>query len=266
MEDDEFLAFIARHTEGSEGIVDAAPHFFAVRPRVEDVLAQAASIVGPLRAATTTVRETMREAYIGELDIDATLENIIGKEFPERDDWIVQIRKERRHQVVMMMDASLSMAGENIAVAAVAVAVMALKVKPRDLAVVVFEDEARVVTSLDVDDSPQDVIRSMLEQPGRGVTNIEAALQSGAREIARARNPRRSGLLVTDGRPTKGAADPSDLGYLFPHLHVLLTEDKYMDEELCRLIAETGNGEVFPVRTVQELPQRMLDVANGVLR
>mgnify|MGYP000949144372 CR=1 FL=1 len=266
MEDDEFLAFIARHTEGSDGIVDAAPHFYAVRPRVEDVLAQAASIVGPLRAATTTVREIMREPYIGELDIDATLENMVGKEFPERDDWIVQIREERRHQVVMMMDASLSMAGENLSVAAVAVAIMAFKIKPEDLAVVVFEDEARVVTRLDATDSPQDVIRSMLDQPGLGVTDIEAALLKGAREITRARNPRRSGLLVTDGRPTKGAADPSDIAYLFPHLHVLLTEDKYMDEELCRSIAAAGNGEVFPVRTIQELPQRMLDVANGVLR
>lgn len=266
LDDEEFIAFIGRHTEGSEGIVDAAPHFYAQRPPVEDVLARAASLVGPLRGATTTVREPMREPYIGELDVEATVDNLIGKEFPERDDWIVQRRQERRHQVVMMVDASLSMAGENIAVAAVAVAVMALKIKPEDLAVVVFEEEARVVTRLQVADPVEEVVRRMLEEPGWGLTNIEAALTEGAREIERGRNPRRSGLLVTDGRPTKGAADPSEIAYVYPNLHVMLTEDKHMDAELCRAIADAGHGDVFPVKTFEDLPLRLLDVANRVLR
>lgn len=239
---------------------------YAERPSVEDVLARAASVVGPLRGATHTVREPMRESYIGELDVEATLENIVGKRFPERDDWIVQRREERRHQVVMMLDASLSMAGENIAVAAVAVAVMALKLKPEDLAVIVFEDEARVVTRLEVADPPEEVVRSMLAEPGWGVTDIEAALKLGAAELARGLNPRRSGLLITDGVVTKGAADPSELARHFPALHVLLTEDKYMDPELCRLIADRGQGDVFPVHDIHDLPGRMLDVANRVLR
>ena len=39
----------------------------------------------------------------------------------------------------------------------------------------------------------------MLDQPVRGYTNIEAALALGAAELERGRNPRRSGLLITDG-------------------------------------------------------------------
>jgi Mg-chelatase subunit ChlD len=251
---------------GSEGIVDAAPRIYAQRPTVEDVLAQAAAIVGPLRGATRVVREALREPYGGELDVEATLENIVGKPYPQIDDWIVRRREERRHQVVMMVDASLSMAGENIAVAAVAVAVMALKLRPEDLAVVVFENEARVVTRLDVPDPAEEVVRRMLDEPGWGVTDIEAALKLGVTELRRGLNPRRSGILITDGRATKGAADPSDLAGRFPQLHVLLTEDKYMDEELCRLIADKGNGEVFPVHDIRDLPRRLLDVANRVLR
>jgi Mg-chelatase subunit ChlD len=247
-------------------MVDAAPRVYAARPAVEDVLAKAMRLVGPLRAATVTLREPLREPYIGELDIEATLDNIVGKKFPERNDWIVRRREERRHEVVLMVDASLSMAGENIAVAAVAVAVMALKIKPEDLAVVVFENEARVVTQLEAKEPVQDVIRSMLDEPGLGVTNIEAALELGAKELARGRNPRRSGLLITDGRATKGVADPSYLAYRFPTLHVLLTEDKFMDADLCRDIADAGHGDVFPVKTIQDLPRRLLDVANGVLR
>ncbi len=223
-------------------------------------------LVGPLRAATKTVREPLREPFEGELDLEETLANIIDKPYPTTEDMVVQRREERRHQVVMMVDASLSMAGENIAVAAVAVAVMALKIKAEDLAVVVFENEARVVTRLEVADPIEEVVRRMLDEPGWGVTDIEAALRLGATELERGRNPRRSGLLITDGVVTKGKADPSFLGYRFPNLHVLLTEDKYMDPDLCRLIADAGHGEVFPVKTFQDLPRRMLDVANRVLR
>ncbi len=230
------------------------------------MLARAAALVGPLRAATRVVREPLREPHAGELDVEATIDRIVGKPFPEAEDWVVQRREERRHQVVMIVDASLSMAGENIAVAAVAVAVLALKLRPEDLAVIVFENEARVVTRLEVADSAEEVVRLMLEEPGWGVTDIEAALKLGAAEIERGLNPRRSGLLITDGRVTKGAADPSDLAGRFPQLHVLLTEDKYMDAELCRQIADRGDGEVFPVHDIHDLPRRLLDVANRVLR
>ena len=246
--------------------MDASARSYAERPSVEEVLLQAARLVGPLRGVTQTVREVMREPYVGELDVEATIDNIIGKEFPEADDWLVRRREERRHQVVMMVDASLSMSGQNLAVAAVAVAVMALKLRPEDLAVVVFEDEARVVTRLEVADPVEEVIRSMLDEPGWGVTDIEAALQLGAVELERGRNPRRRGLLVTDGWVTKGKADPSVLGMRFPGLHVLLTEGEYMDEELCRLIADAGHGDVFPVKDFRDLPVRLLDVANRVLR
>ena len=66
------------------------------------------------------VREPLREPWGGELDVEATVDNVIGKVFPEPGDWIVQRRVDRRHQVVLMVDTSLSMSGENMAIAAVA--------------------------------------------------------------------------------------------------------------------------------------------------
>ncbi len=88
-----------------------------------------------------------------------------------------------------MVDTSLSMSGENMAVAAVAAAVLALKLHPEDLSVVVFEDKATAATHLDVPDPPEEVVRRMLDQPVRGYTNIEAALALGAAELERGRNP-----------------------------------------------------------------------------
>ena len=246
-------------------IVDPGLRFYAEKLAARAVLQRAARLVGPLRGTTQVVRENLREPFAGELDVEATLENVLGKPYPEPGDWVIQHREERRHQVVMMIDTSLSMSGENMAVAAVAGAVLALKLRPEDLAVVVFEDKAQAVTHLESADPPEEVVRRMLDQPVRGYTNIAAALELGAAELERGRNPRRSGLLITDGVVTAGG-DPVPLAHRFSRLFVLLTEDYKMNPELCRQLADAGHGDVFPVRTFRDLPARLLDVANRVLR
>jgi hypothetical protein len=60
--------------------------------------------------------------------------------------------------------------------------------------------------------------------------------------------------------------DPVPLAHRFPRLFVLLTEDYKMNPELCRALADAGHGDVFPVRTYRDLPARLLDVANRILR
>ncbi len=238
---------------------------YAERLAARAVLARAHHLVGPVRAARELVREPLREPYDGELDVEASLENLLGKRFPEDGDLIVTRRVERRQQVVLMVDTSLSMSGENMAIAAVAAAVLALKLHPEDLSVVVFEDKAEAVTRLHARDAPEDVVARMLDQPVRGYTNIAAALELGAAELERGRNPRRSGLLITDGVATVGG-DPLPYAHRFPRLFVLLTEDYKMDPDLCRRLADAGHGDVFPVRSYRDLPARILEVANKVLR
>ena len=57
-----------------------------------------------------------------------------------------------------MVDTSLSMSGENMAMAAVAAAVLALKLHRGDLSVVVFEDQARAVSHLEHEVPPALVV------------------------------------------------------------------------------------------------------------
>jgi Mg-chelatase subunit ChlD len=252
-------------TRPGRRIADPGVRLVAERLAAQAVLARAHRLVGPLRLPTRPVLEVLREPYGGELDVEATLDNVLGKAFPEPGDWMVQRREERRQQVVMMVDTSLSMSGENMAMAAVAAAVLALRVRAEDLCVVVFDDVAEAVTRLGESDAPEEVVRRMLCQPVGGYTNLEAALELGAAELERGRNPRRSALLVTDGVATAGH-DPLPMAHRFPRLHVLLTEDYKMDPELCRRMADAGRGKVFPVGDFSQLPARMLDVAERVLR
>jgi len=254
-----------RLSDTSFALGDRRLKAYAQRIATAAVLRRAWRLVGPLRRATRPVREVMEEPFRGELEVEATLENVAGKRFPEHDDWIVERREDTEQQLVLMMDASLSMAGENLAIAAVAAAVLALKMRPEDLSVVVFESVARVVSRLEERDDPEQIVTRLLSEPARGYTNIEAGLRLGGREIGRGRNPRKAGLLITDGVSTAGG-DPVPAADAFPRLHVLLTEDYKMDPALCERLASIGRGEVFRVRHHAELPAKMLDIANRVLR
>ena len=243
------------------------------------VLQRAARLVGPLKAATRTAREPMLEPWGGELDVEATLENLLGKPHPEPGDLIVQRRVDRRHQVVLMVDTSLSMAGEKMALAAVAAAVLALKLRPGDLAVVLFADGARAVSRFGEEVTPAELVRRMLAVPCGGGTDIAAALGLGHAELQRGRDPSRSGLLVSDGVYTSGA-DPLPAAARFGPLHVLLMEELTAAVDpaapvttwlaprlhVGEAIARAADGGLVRVDGFPALPRRMLEVADRVLR
>ena len=244
------------------------------------VLRRAARLVGPLKAATRTVREPLLEPWGGELDVEATLENLLGKPNPEPGDLIVQRRVDRRHQVVLMVDTSLSMAGEKMALAAVAAAVLALKLRTGDLAVVSFADGARVVSRFGEEVAPAELVRRMLAVPCGGGTDIAAALEAGHAELQRGRDPGRSGLLVSDGVHTSGA-DPLPAAARFGPLHVLLMEEQMAAArdpgapvttwiaprlQVGEAIARAADGGLVRVDGFPALPRRMLEVADRVLR
>ena len=243
------------------------------------VLRRAGRLVGPLKAATRTVREPLLEPWGGELDVEATVDNVIGKAYPEQGDWIVQRRADRRHQVVLMVDTSLSMAGEKMALAAVAAAVLALKLRPGDLAVVLFADGARVISRFGEEVAPPELVRRMLAVPCGGGTDIAAALRAGHAELQRGRDPGRSGLLVSDGVYTSGA-DPLPPAARFGPLHVLLMEELTAARDpgapvtswiaprlhVGEAIARAADGGLVRVDGFPALPRRMLEVADRVLR
>jgi MoxR-like ATPase len=243
------------------------------------VLQRASRLVGPLKAATRTVREPMLEPWGGELDVEATVENLLGKPHPAPGDLVVQRRVDRRHQVVLMIDTSLSMAGEKMALAAVAAAVLALKLRPGDLSVVLFADGARTVLRFGEEVPPAELVRRMLAVPCGGGTDIDAALRLGHAELQRGRDPGRCGLLVSDGVCTCGA-DPLPAAARFGSLHVLLMEERpapraegapvttWISPRLAvgEPIARAADGGVVRVDGFAALPRRMLEVADRVLR
>jgi magnesium chelatase subunit D len=241
---------------------------------VQSVIRRAAQLVGPMRGRTRIKRTTPDQAPHGELDVVGTLENSAGKRHPEDSDWVVEHRVEERRQAVLMIDTSGSMAGEPMALAAVAAAVLALKMRPGDLGIVAFSDDARDVVSIGEQLPPDEMIRRLLDRPCKGSTNISAALEAGERQLARSRDPRIAAVLVSDGQFTAGD-NPRTAAERLQRLHVLHTRQATPERTTAWInpnrqvgpdIARLGGGTLVPVATFEELPRRMLDLADALLR
>ena len=93
-----------RLTRSDCRIADPGLRFYAERLAARAVLQRAARLVA--RSGRRPGRCASRCASRGPASSTwrLTLENVLGKAFPEPGDWIAQRRVDRRHQVVLMVD------------------------------------------------------------------------------------------------------------------------------------------------------------------
>src|SRR4030095_4254967 len=129
------------------------------------------------------------------------------------DIW-VDVETRRRSPVVLCLDTSMSMQGEQLALRGVAVAVRLLQFPDDSVGVIGFDDRAAVLKHPDERIGASALVERLLDVPGRPYTNLEAglghALAMAADGARGARGRPVSTVLVTDGKYTAGA-DPAHL-------------------------------------------------------
>lgn len=201
----------------------------------------------------------------GELEVEETLERAVGKLAPDPEDLAVSDRRDKRADLALALDVSLSMAGENLALLAVAAAVLALRADPRDLAVIAFETDAEVLTRRGEAIEAEDVVRRILEVPAGGFTNIEAGLEEARRALVGSRSPRRAVILVSDGKSTEGG-DPREIATRIPRLHVVHIGRDAQGKRLSRALATLGKGAFEAAGGYRQLPRAMDRLSRRIFR
>jgi Mg-chelatase subunit ChlD len=207
------------------------------------------------------------------LDVLATLEEMVGRgaagpsanATAALDSLRFEARVQKDQDVVVLLDASLSMTGEKIALLAVASAVVALCVPSRRLCLVSFASQCRTVKRFDEELSVEDIVRRVLEIPTLGLTNIEIALQEALKILDREARPAANVILVGDGKYTEGK-DPSYLAGRFEKLHALKLGRDIAGRALLQDLVRHGGGRLFEVRRMPELPRVMYGALRSLLR
>ncbi|MBM4368109.1 MAG: VWA domain-containing protein, partial [Deltaproteobacteria bacterium] len=200
-------------------------------------------------AARPMRRETVGWPEEGDLDLEETLER------PRpwtADDLRVDRRVPRDADVVAVLDMSLSMTGEKIALVAVATAILSLRLE--HVSVVAFDTVPHALVRAGERVALREVVRRVLEVPAQGYTNIEGGLLAGAEQLRRGRHRERVGMLFTDGVANVGR-DPVTAAHRYPRLHVVhVGEHHPQGARACLAMARAGHGKLYRARAYQDLP------------
>lgn len=226
---------------------------------IDAILAKARDMVR--HASRPTRREEGGWPEPGDLDLDRTLER------PRPwgpDDLRLTRDVPREVELVAVLDMSLSMTGEKIALVALATAILRMKLE--HVAVVAFDTVAHPLVRVGEQASVREVVRRVLEVPAQGYTNIEGGLERGLVELRRSRRRERVGILLTDGVANVGR-DPAVIAGQFPRLHVVhLGAHHPQGARCCEAMARAGRGRRFRARTYADLPRIVRDAVRELFR
>jgi Mg-chelatase subunit ChlD len=185
----------------------------------------------------------------GDLDLEETLER------PRPwgvDDLRLTRVDPREADIVAVLDMSLSMTGEKIALVAVATAILRMKLE--HVAVVAFDTVPHLLVRSGETLPLREVVRRVLEVPAQGYTNIEGGLDAGWAQLRRGVHRERVGMLFTDGVANVGA-DPVRAAFRYPRLHVVhVGEHHPQGARSCLAMARAGRGRLYRARAYQDLP------------
>jgi hypothetical protein len=244
------------------GQVPPALRHRVLESAIDGVLAQARRLVRHAARPTRKVRAAWPDP--GELDLAATLDALpAGPVRPgawSAGDLVLERTEPRDVDVVAILDMSLSMTGEKIALLAVATAILRMRLE--HVAVVAFDTTPHVLVRTGEAVGVRELVRRVLGVPAQGYTNIEGGLDAGLRELRASRRRERVGMLFSDGVANVGW-DPVPVAGRFPRLHVVhLGAHHVQGTRTCQGMARAGRGKLYRARTYADLPT----VVRGAVR
>ncbi len=237
---------------------------------------------GPSRARGTRRLGVGRFAE-GDLDLERTLDRSSGGWPPSGEELVTRSWTAHRKAVCLLVDASGSMSGLAVALAAVAAAGVVLAGGAGsgrlETSVVAFSDDVRVLCPQGVSRPAEELVAELVGLRGHGMTDLAAALREASRQLAAAAADERIVVLLSDCLHTAGA-DPATALAGIDRLHVLCplpgtessgsatsvgTESRgsggAVDEatRAASALAARGGGQYQPVR-------RLTDIAPALTR
>jgi MoxR-like ATPase len=192
-----------------------------------------------------------------ELELDRTMDRILGKREIEYDDFIVRERKQERRAFSLIIDASGSMKGENILRAAIAVTTLVNNLGKDDYAIISFSEQARVIKFMNSHKDIRTLINDIFNSFIGGMTDIGTGLEIGLQELYRSNLKKKVGIILTDGAHNK-RSDPLVQAKKYPKLSVIGIRPPWEDaEERCVQMAQLGRGRCIFVNEIYEIPKAL---------
>lgn len=235
----------------------------AKRIAIKATIRRVLQLLGPVSIPTHISRGEFRLGDDAEIDVEATIEEMVERGHVPPDQIVVERREPRRLSVAMMLDASLSMTGDKLAMATAAIAVLAFRLKTVDYILITFNDRPSVLKRLDQAKNLDDMLCDLLEARAGGYTNIEGALRKGHEELLLSETRNKVGIVITDGNYTVGD-NPAKAASSYRRLFVIMTESHDCQPVTCEDMAKSGGGHMYSVSSFDEIPRVLYTVLRKV--
>lgn len=219
------------------------------------VLQKAREILGPvqkpyryLTLEQNAAIEWQARGAVGEMDVEESL--MEGAP-------MLQIRVEKDHGLVLLLDTSLSMKGEKLALLAVTVAAACESIPSDSLCILGFDSEIHALKEFGETLSTEEAIERTLSIPAGGFTNIDLGLRTGRMRMESSALRGARVILISDGRYTEGGNpvfEARKIGTVFP---VKIGKDPG-GRAVMREVADSGFGTFSEVREMRDLPGFLL--------
>jgi MoxR-like ATPase/Mg-chelatase subunit ChlD len=261
LDEDAFAAAMAEDPDAAAALLaDLA------RATDRDLRAAARKLAGRVfiqlgRAGSTKARGTRkigpRRGGDGDLDLDRTLDRWSGQWPPRGEELVTSGWTAHRRAVCLLVDASGSMSGLAVALAAVAAAGVVLAAgeggdRKLESSVLAFGDDVRVLGAAGVRRPVGDLVAELVSLRGHGLTDIASALRGASTQLAAAVADERIVVLLSDCLHTTGA-DPATALAGIDRLHVLCPLPTDEATESARALAAKGGGHYQEVRRLTDI-------------
>ena len=219
----------------------------AERRAVDAIMQRARRMLRHAALPTTSVHGHFPEP--GELNLDRTMD---APRPWSPQDIALSRRAVRQADVAVILDMSLSMTGEKIALIALATAILRLRLDR--LSVISFDTSAHTLSAVGDPVGARELTCRILRVPAQGYTNVGAGLQAGLLQLQRSPRSERAGIILTDGVANIGR-DPVPIAGRFPRLHVVQVgpEDR-LGARNCLRMSRSGRGRHYRAPRYSDLP------------
>ncbi len=235
----------------------------AKRIAIKATIRRVLQLLGPVSLPSYMYRGEYRTGDDAEIDVEMTMDNLVERKHFSPADVVVERREPKSLAVALMLDASLSMSGDKLAMATAAIAVLAFRLKTVDYILITFNDRPSVIKRAGQVKNLDDLISDLLDAHAGGYTNIEDALVKGREELGRTATKNQVGILITDGNYTVGA-DPAIAASAYRRLFVIMTESHDCQPVTCENVARSGRGNMHTVSSFDEIPRVLYRVLRTV--
>jgi Mg-chelatase subunit ChlD len=192
-----------------------------------------------------------------DIDLDRTLERVIGKEVIDYQDFVVYERSQEKRAYALIVDVSGSMRGESIVRALVALSAFVKSTAHSDYAIITFCDRMNVLKQMRQRKSLASLTAEVFQVATDGLTDLATGLREGLLQLAKSPCRKKIGIILTDGAHNKHS-DPFVLAQQYPQLHVVGIRPPWPEaRRTCEKLARLGRGRCVVLNEIEEIPKAM---------